>query len=156
MITNFLAKINKIFTDKTYTLPATAVQPEKAPEPFKEDKPMSFFTESELMCHCGCKLLPQQSIIDKLDEIRAAYGKAITLTSVKRCEAHNKKIGGAPKSAHVEGIAADLRRSPDLLKFILDNAERFGIWIEDPTKTATWIHIDLRKRDVGPSHVFRI
>lgn len=145
-------RAQELLSTKTYTPPKQTSQQETATKP----KPVSYFKNSELMCHCGCNEMPQQAIIDKLNEIREAYGKPITLTSVKRCAAHNKAIGGAAKSAHVEGIAADLARTPELLVFILKNAEKFNIWIEDPAKTPTWIHIDLRPRDVGPTRIFKV
>ena len=96
--------------------------------------------------------MPEQVLIDKLNEIRAYYGKPISTTSVFRCAAHNAKIGGAKNSAHVQGIAADLKRTPELLAFIKANLDKFNIWLEDPDSTPTWIHIDLRPR---PNRIFK-
>jgi exo-beta-1,3-glucanase (GH17 family) len=108
-----------------------------------------YFSAKELQCKCGCGLYPQQAFVDKLDAIREAYGQPIEVTNVSRCSVHNRAIGGAPKSAHVEGIAADLVRTEALLAFILANADNFNYWIEQPEKTPSWIHIDSRYRPVG-------
>ncbi len=107
------------------------------------------FTIKELSCHCGCGLLPQQAFVDKLDAIREAYGQPIEVTNVSRCSVHNRAIGGARFSAHVEGIAADMVRTPTLLKYVYENLDKFNIWVEDPSKTPSWIHIDTRYRPVG-------
>lgn len=42
-----------------------------------------------------------------LDKIRKKLGKSITVTSGYRPEAYNEKIGGAIRSAHMDGMALD-------------------------------------------------
>ncbi len=108
-----------------------------------------YFTVRELACRCGCGFQPSQEFIAKLDLIRDNYGHPIEVTNVARCSVHNRAVGGAPKSAHVEGIAADLVRTEALLAFVQENLDNFGIWLEHPDKTPTWIHIDTRYRPVG-------
>ena len=57
-----------------------------------------------------------------LDQIRAAYGKPIRVTSGFRCEVLNKAVGGVKTSAHLYGYAADLQVTGDLdafYKFVL-------------------------------------
>ena len=108
-----------------------------------------YFSTKELSCHDGCGLLPNQSFVDKLDAIREAYGHPIEVTNVSRCSVHNRAIGGARFSAHVQGIAADLVRTEALLAFLVSNADKFNIWVESPDKTPQWIHIDTRYRPVG-------
>lgn len=85
--------------------------------------------------------------MDRIDFIREAYGHPISLTSGKRCEKHNKAIGGAPKSRHCVGDAADLVRTPELLAFLLPRLAEFGVCMEDPDKTSSWIHLDLLNRN---------
>ncbi len=108
-----------------------------------------YFSVKELTCQDGCGLLPQQALVDKLDAIREAYGHPINVTSVSRCSVHNRAVGGARRSAHVEGIAADLVRTEALLAFLEANLDTFNIWLESPAVTKSWIHIDLRYRPVG-------
>ncbi len=88
-----------------------------------------------------------------LDRIREAYGEPIQVVSVARCRAHNQKIGGARFSQHVRGNAADLMRTEKLLKFLLDNADTYNIWLERPESTPTWIHIDTLYRPVGRTFI---
>jgi uncharacterized protein YcbK (DUF882 family) len=67
------------------------------------------FSEIELACHhCGvneCK----QSLVDALEAFRAIVGKPVIVSSAYRCPQHNAEAGGAGRSEHVEGLAADIR-----------------------------------------------
>jgi uncharacterized protein YcbK (DUF882 family) len=51
----------------------------------------------------------QGSTASLLDVARAFYGKPVIVTSTRRTELSNAKAGGAPKSSHLTGHAADLR-----------------------------------------------
>lgn len=108
-----------------------------------------YFSVKEMSCHHGCGFLPTQKFMDLLDQIRAEYGHAISVTNIARCSVHNRAVGGAPNSAHVEGIAADLVYTPELFAFINNRLDHFGIWMENPNATPGWIHIDTRYRPVG-------
>lgn len=50
-------------------------------------------------------------VAEVLDPVREAYGKPIYVNSGYRCEAHNRKVGGVPRSQHLVGQAADIRPS---------------------------------------------
>ena len=67
------------------------------------------FSEIELACrHCGvneCK----QSLVDALEAFRTLAGKPVIVSSAYRCPQHNAEAGGAGRSEHVEGLAADIR-----------------------------------------------
>lgn len=75
---------------------------------------MDHFTEEEKTCNCGCGL----NLVDRnpeflraLNTARDLYGAPMNATSMTRCEKHNREIGGAPHSAHLDGRAADIRCS---------------------------------------------
>lgn len=44
-----------------------------------------------------------------LEEFRALVNQAVIVNSAYRCPEHNAQVGGAGKSEHVEGLAADIR-----------------------------------------------
>lgn len=104
-----------------------------------------YFSKKELACRCGCGLMPTPELVVTLDKIRDWWGKPINLTCAARCPAHNKAVGGAPKSAHIEGKAADLH-DPDgaIAKRIVTDLQTLGIWIENPFKTKGWLHVQIR------------
>ena len=73
------------------------------------------FARSEFKCKCGgkyCNGYPagntSAKLLNILEELRAYYGKAITITSGQRCKTRNKQVGGVSGSAHTKGKAADI------------------------------------------------
>lgn len=63
---------------------------------------MTYFTEQELQCKCGCKTFSVgDGFIDHLNDLREAYGKPLYSNSCCRCKAHNTAIGGKPASFHL-------------------------------------------------------
>ena len=67
------------------------------------------FSDWEFRCPCGkCDGTVEDRLVDKLQELRDAWDRPITLTSGYRCEEYNDKIGGAVKSLHMEGLACDI------------------------------------------------
>lgn len=87
-----------------------------------ENKQLStHFNSKEFECKCGkCEIQYLESgLLDKLEIVREKYGKPIAITSGYRCPSHNKAVGGAENSSHVNGLAADIQ--PKLL--ILDELD---------------------------------
>lgn len=113
------------------------------------------FKPSETQCKCGCGLDINLEMLTKLNEIREAFGKPISLTSGKRCQKHNDEMRppGAKGSSHVKGVAADLVRTQELAKFLINNLEKFNLRMESLDKTPSWIHIDMSYSGVG-SRIF--
>lgn len=67
-----------------------------------------YFKVREFRCKCCGVASVHQSIIDLCDRIREELGKPIAVTSGYRCSKHNSAVGGAVRSQHVLGTAADL------------------------------------------------
>lgn len=103
---------------------------------------MTYFQNSEFQCTCGaCPVrAPDATLLTLLNTLRASYGKPIYITSGWRCDAQNKKAGGAPNSSHLTGQAADIlvtgsRDRYYLLFHIIGLFKRIGIG-------TTFIHVD--------------
>lgn len=63
----------------------------------------SHFTESETRCHCGCGSKKiNVKLISLLEILKNSINKPIIVLSGTRCEKHNKEVGGAVGSAHLE------------------------------------------------------
>lgn len=68
------------------------------------------FSLAEKSCPCcGLNLVDEnQDFLKALNSARELYGREMNATSMTRCEKHNKEVGGSPKSAHLDGRAADI------------------------------------------------
>ncbi|MGV7210509.1 D-Ala-D-Ala carboxypeptidase family metallohydrolase [Oxalobacteraceae bacterium A2-2] len=78
-----------------------------------------------------------------LEQVRAAVGRPITVSSGYRCPALNTAVGGASSSAHLQGLAADITVSgmapKDLAKAIIAAGVQFDQLIYE----GAWVHIGL-------------
>lgn len=62
---------------------------------------MKYFKEKELICKCGCGLMPPQEAIDALVFLRKAWGKPIKINSAARCLKDNARVNGKKSSPHL-------------------------------------------------------
>lgn len=77
-----------------------------------------------------------------------AAGVSTTISSGWRPPAINAGVkGAAAKSKHMTGEAIDLADPKgDLGRWCLENLatlERLGLWLEHPSKTPTWVHLQI-------------
>ena len=84
--------------------------------------------------------------------VREFFNRSITITSGNRCPAYNKKVGGATKSYHPRGRAADIQVenvSPDVIHQYLTNKypDQYGIG-----KYNSFTHIDTRSNKARWGH----
>lgn len=105
------------------------------------------FKSEEFECKCGeCELVyPPEELIEVLEDIRSHFDKPVTIMSGYRCPTHNKNVGGAPRSKHKIGIAADIKVkgiSPNEVHKYLVNKykDKYGIG-----SYPYFTHIDVRK-----------
>jgi hypothetical protein len=69
----------------------------------------SSFSPREIACKGTGKVLVNFDALDKLQALRDRLGKPLILTSAYRSPEHNRRVGGAKNSKHMEGIAFDVR-----------------------------------------------
>ena len=102
-----------------------------------------FFTDDEIACKCGCGFKTiDPEVLAIADAAREFVGQPITPSSGCRCPEHNKKVGGAPNSYHVRGMAIDLPvKNPKELFEYLDSKYKgqYGIGLYK-----TFVHVDCR------------
>ncbi len=101
----------------------------------------------------GVKNVPTQDVTDNLTNLvknvlqplRDLYGKPITVNSGYRCEALNKRVGGARTSQHMTGQAVDIttgtKEGNRKLFAILEGME-FDQLIDE--KDMSWIHVSFK------------
>jgi len=110
-------------------------------------------TQEILMGRAILEDLPQEAqqnakrLVDALNAFRKEFGKPMYVSSGYRSPEDNKKAGGSSKSAHLTLEACDFKDNGELFEFIKKDPlvlERCGLYLEDPSFTPTWIHLQIR------------
>jgi len=103
------------------------------------------FKVSEFKCKDGSDLIKIDSkLVNYLQLIRNHFGKAVIINSGYRTETYNKKVGGASKSYHVRGQAADIHINGINVKDIAAYAESIGILGIGLYIKSGFVHVDTR------------
>jgi hypothetical protein len=91
------------------------------------------FKKSEFACRCGCGFdTVSPDLIPVLEDLRSHFSQPVIINCGCRCPEHNKAVGGAQKSQHMNGLAADVRvqnRTPALVADYLEHKypDRYGV-----------------------------
>lgn len=102
------------------------------------------FDRAEFRCRCGCGAAIVSPDLPKLLEvIRERFGKPIKINSGYRCPSHNERVGGATRSEHCRGTAADIVVEgvppSQVYEFCDDFNQNGGVG-----SYASWTHVDVR------------
>jgi hypothetical protein len=71
--------------------------------------PWQSFSPREIACKGTGQLIVDVEAMDRLQALRDMLGKPLILTSAYRSPSHNKRVGGAKNSYHMQGVAFDVR-----------------------------------------------
>jgi uncharacterized protein YcbK (DUF882 family) len=87
-------------------------------------------------------------LLEKINVVRAKYGKPMTVSSGWRPLAVNKSTAGAAKaSKHLSGLAVDIRDLDNSLwNWCIENLQlmqELGLYLEDRRFTKTWVHFQI-------------
>jgi len=107
----------------------------------------TYFKPEEFYCKCGyadcdAKRPPDPQLHRALKNFRVKIDSPVIIVSGCRCEKHNKDEGGKPGSAHLTGLAVDIKclYSRDrwvIIKHAIDcGFNRIGV-------ARTFIHLDV-------------
>jgi hypothetical protein len=66
------------------------------------------FSPAEIACRGTGKLLINRPALDKLQALRNLLGKPLIVRSAYRSPEHNRAVGGATRSKHMDGAAFDI------------------------------------------------
>ncbi|VEG60821.1 peptidase M15 family protein [Campylobacter jejuni subsp. doylei] len=96
--------------------------------------------------------VPSDELIDLLCELREHYNAPIIINSGYRCASHNAKLGGAAKSQHTIGSAADFVvkgvKTEEVHRYVLQRYSEKGLGIAIKHNFndayAGFVHLDTR------------
>lgn len=104
------------------------------------------FSRSEFKCKCGeCEQVgPDPKLIEELQKIRDHFHVPMKIHSGHRCQKYNESVGGASRSQHLKGTAADFTlegiSNNQVQEYVLrENYDRFGIG-----RYRGFTHLDVR------------
>ena len=110
------------------------------------------FSRSEMRCKCGdCKRDDMDAeFMRMLQELRNVCGP-LPISSGLRCEIWNRKSGGYPKSAHLQGRGADIQiYGPKALK-LMEESRKIGFngigFSQKGDHKKRFIHLDTLERE---------
>lgn len=69
------------------------------------------FSPAEIACRGSGSLRIHEEALDKLQALRDRLGKPLIVRSAYRSPTHNRAVGGAPRSKHMDGTAFDIAMS---------------------------------------------
>jgi uncharacterized protein YcbK (DUF882 family) len=111
------------------------------------------FKLREFECRCCRRVMLSSRLVPMLEELRAALGRPLAITSGFRCERHNAAVGGAKRSFHLIGCAVDILYRPaslslkaiemELLK-IKAASEKAGFYEFLPNPRNNYIHFSCK------------
>lgn len=91
------------------------------------------------------------TLLVRMNKLRLLYGKMMLVSSGYRPGHYNVDAGGAKNSCHLDCRAVDIHDRDGLLKeWILNHEEvldECDLWMEDPKRTKTWAHFDIKARE---------
>ncbi len=101
------------------------------------------FQVKEFACRDGSdEVLIDDKLVDILQQIRDHFGAPLTITSGYRTSEHNAKVGGASRSYHLYGMAADIKVKGHTPSEVAAYAESIGV--KGIGLYSSWVHVDTR------------
>lgn len=101
------------------------------------------FKLKEFQCKDGSQLVKIDSqLLHKLQALRDEIGRPVIINSGYRTESHNKAVGGAQNSYHMQGKAVDIRVNGLKPEEIAKKAEKKGFTGIGIYKN--FVHLDIR------------
>jgi uncharacterized protein YcbK (DUF882 family) len=98
-------------------------------------------------------------LFSKMDKIRDHFGKPMNVHVSFRSEAYNKLVGGAPHSAHMQGMACDFDVADMKCDDVRDDIEKNGLLESlsmrmEKKPGSSWVHLDIAPVPTGGNRYF--
>jgi len=103
-----------------------------------------YFSLYEFECPCCKRVMLSPDLFTRLNHLRMVINRPIYINSGYRCPEENHKVGGAPGSYHLLGMAADIHVKDYLLSDLLTFAQEMGFNGIGYYKEKGFLHLDMR------------
>ena len=104
-----------------------------------------WFSPQEFACKDGCgEMDVADRLVEILDEVREHFGQQTLVLSGRRCATHNANVGGAKRSQHLYGNAADIKVKGSTPKEVADYIEEVYGNEVSIGRYKTFTHVDVR------------
>ncbi|CAM3104034.1 Peptidase M15 [Paracoccus aminovorans] len=100
------------------------------------------FSPAEIACRGTGKLLVNEDALNRLQELRVTLGKPLIVNSAYRSPEHNRNVGGAKASKHLEGTAFDISMANHDPAAFIAAARKAGFKGIGTYPRSNFIHID--------------
>ena len=84
------------------------------------------FKLREFQCRCCGLVKLSPRLLQMLETLREEARMPLVVTSGYRCPDHNRRVGGAAHSLHLDGCAADILAAPEAQKRLFAMARSIG------------------------------
>ena len=101
------------------------------------------FSPAEIACRGTGQLKLHPEALDKLQALRDRLGKPLIVRSAYRSPEHNRNVGGAPRSKHMDGTAFDIAMSNHDPVAFAEAARAVGFLGFGTYPRSGFMHIDL-------------
>lgn len=109
------------------------------------------FSRHEFLCPCCKEGDPHPLLIQTLQKLRDLAQVPVKVNSGYRCPKHNKEVGGAKNSQHMENLAADIDvegwdqdRTMAALEYLYVNDRAYVGYAYKIGKAERAVHVDVR------------
>ncbi len=100
------------------------------------------FSPAEIACRGTGKITINEDALDRLQELRVMLGKPMIVNSGYRSPEHNRRVGGATASKHLEGTAFDISMANHDPAAFIATARAAGFTGIGTYPRSNFIHID--------------
>jgi len=103
-----------------------------------------YFSLYEFECPCCKRVMLSPDLLARLNHLRMVINRPIYINSGYRCKKENYRVGGAPGSYHLLGMAADIHAGDFLLFDLLLFAQEIGFTGIGVYEKENFLHLDVR------------
>ena len=111
-----------------------------------------YFSLREFECPCCRRVMLYPDLLARLNHLRMVINRPIYINSGYRCKEENHKVGGAPGSYHLLGMAADIHVKDYLLSDLLTIAQEIGFKGIGFYEKKDFLHLDMKP---GQKHLWK-